>query len=1312
MSPPRKKAGAAESATSTSASVGAALRGRLSAATPLPKRLQPILRLLEKDLLERAKIPTVEAGLRASWEVEKKAGETGQGFDPWRRARVTQLAAAWVLSVVFVRTLEDRGLIDPRLGGPGKAGLEEAKDREAAFAQLMPFLGPREYLLAVFRELALLPGAAEVFDTRHNPVWVLAPSSEGARALLDFFQAVDTQSGEPALSFSGSDTRFLGDLYQDLSEAVRKRYALLQTPDFVERFILEQTLTPAIQAFGLEEVRLIDPTCGSGHFLLGAFRMLLEAWHDAEPNTPIETLASRALGQVYGVDINPYAVAIARFRLVLAVLDAVGIKRLDKSPVLRPNVVVADSLLHRLAPHQQATLLTEQIQLPQFAGWGEDLFRLTEPGRVHDILSQRYHAVVGNPPYITEKDATKRNKYRELYESASGKYALAAPFTERFFDLSVAAGFVGMINSNAWTKRDYGKALIEKVLPKLDLQKVIDTSGCYLPGHGTPTLLLFGQSRQSAKRAVVAVMGKRGEQLVPEIASAAPVWSEIVSSHNQDGFDGKYVSVESLASKDLAAHPWVLAGGGARALIHRIAAGPRLLMAALSESIGFMAITGLDEVFVRPTRVWSRLVARQDWLRRRHTGTDVRDWTLAGDLAICFPYPSGLLAPKQDVEANLGRALWEYRRTLLNRPDFGGKKYLDVGRTYYEYHQVPLGRLGRSTHIAFACVSTHNNLVLARGGVLFDRHAPIISLRPEYAEADHQALLGYLNSSTVGFWCRLVMFPKGGDQVGDGARLSATQWNRHLEFAGNLLQKLPVPSLDSLREALLDLVVAAENTVQRMNDHRADVVVPATLAATSTAAALRAARAQSLAERARLRGILVSLQEEMDWRVYGLFGLPTLTASSVESVKVAVAPNHRPFEVRLAREVETDISASEWFRVHKRTPPADVDGPLVDLYRQRLRLVDHPQNGKQLRLLETPETKRRWSPPDDEKAFDAAVRDWLLDRLEQVFREQPSPELRSSRVLAQELGRDPAVHAAHELLSDSSGQSLDALVADLLDSQGVPFLAGYRYTETGMEKRQSWEETWRLQRLEDQGQLAAELKRLGLDKIEVPDKYANKDFQRHYWGLRGKLDVPKERFITVPQAHTDDDPTLVCGWAGWDHLQAARALATLYQQRKDHEGWSGAKLVPLLAGLAERVPWLLQWHDEPDPDFGGERLGQFFRDFVLGEAHGLGLAVDFAQAMDPLRSWAPPATARKQSLTDEEVLAAFAEWKPEQDNDDDEETDDDTEPPAGPTADELADVLGAKKALVTKALKKLETTGLVEKLEGRPARYVVVGEAS
>ena len=1266
----------------------------------LPKLLQPALKALEKDLLARAKTERVEAGLKAAWEDEQKAGQTGLGFDPWRRERVTQLAVAWILSVVFVRTLEDRGYIDPRVAGASTDALRAAEDREALYLQVAPFLGPREYLLAVFRELSKLPGARDVFDTKHNPVWVLSPSSEGAKALLDFFRKRDA-SGAPALVFTGDDTRFLGDLYQDLSEAVRKRYALLQTPEFVEEFILDQTLDPAIAEFGLKDVTLIDPTCGSGHFLLGAFRRLLGRWQKEAPTEHVADLARRALDQVYGVDINPYAVAIARFRLVLALLDAVGIKRLEKAPDIKPNVVVADSLLHRF--DQRRLGLDQQLDFDADAQWGDRLFLLEDRRAVERVLTRRFHAVVGNPPYITEKDASKRKKYREFYKSAAGKYSLSAPFTERFFELATAAGFVGLINSNAWAKRDFGKALLEKVLPRFDVQQVIDTSGCYLPGHGTPTLLLFGRNRTESTTPAVAVLGKRGEQDVPADPSRAPVWSEIIHHNLEVGFEGDYVSVERLSRAELHRTPWVLAGGGARTLYASLQSASATTLEKLTSDLGYASFPGMNDAFVVPRHAGRNTGLPETYLRDFVVGESVRDWNFHPEAVALTPYDDSHALVGINVLGLASRHFWVFRATILSTTDFGGATRGDGGEPHWAWYRWQPTRYAAPFRLSYPRVSTHNHVALDRGGHVFNEHAPVLILKKDYGEADYQALLGYLNSSTVAFWCRLVMFPKGGDQVGDGARLSATQWNRHLEYAGNLLQQLPVPRLEDLKTKLLDLVVAAEETVAKMAEHAAEKVVATALDETPTLAALRDARTKSLAERARLRGVLVSLQEEIDWRVYGLFGLPTVDAPSVEAVRVPVEPNHRPSEVRLAREVATDISASEWFRVHRRDAPKDVSGPLADLYRQRLRLLDDAEHGKKLRLLETPEAKRRWSPPDDTKAFADAVRTWLLERIETTFREQTQPELRTARQLALDLGRDPAVAAAHELLTEESGLDLARLLSDLVDAEGVPFLAGYRYAETGMEKRASWEETWRLQRLEDEGKLKPELERLKLKGIPVPDKYGPKDFLRHYWGLRGKLDVPKERFVTVPGGNTDEDTTHLVGWAGWDHLQVAQALSGLYQRRKAEDGWQKDRLVPLLAGLDERVPWLLQWHNEPSAAFGGMKLGEFFRDFVAGEAHALGVAVG------DLRKWTPPAAPKRAAVAPEEVLAALVAWKPEVEEDD-EGDGEDTEPPEGPTDVELASAVGVTKALVAKALKKLIADGLVEKLSGRPARYVATGD--
>jgi hypothetical protein len=172
-----------------------------------------------------------------------------------------------------------------------------------------------------------------------------------------------------------------------------------------------------------------------------------------------------------------------------------------------------------------------------------------------------------------------------------------------------------------------------------------------------------------------------------------------------------------------------------------------------------------------------------------------------------------------------------------------------------------------------------------------------------------------------------------------------------------------------------------------------------------------------------------------------------------------------------------------------------------------------------------------------------------------------------------------------------------------------------RHTEEGLAKRAKWEHTWALQRREDAGEKVGE--------IPVPPKYDREDYRDgRYWSLRGKLDVPRERFIAYPGAETDAR-TALYGWAGWNHLQRARALAALYQQRKTQDGWDRERLLPLLAGLAELLPWIKQWHDEPDPELDGMRQGALWAEFLEGErgAHGL--------SEDDLRAWRPTAAKRE-----------------------------------------------------------------------------------
>ena len=131
--------------------------------------LKQLLGQLEVDLRERGdEVPTLGESLRSAYQRAKQAERTAQAFETWREEYLTQAAAAWVLACVFVRFIEDNGLIDtPLLAGPGPR-LGQAKDQRTLYFQRHPTDSDQEYLHYVFRKVEALPAGAPLFDERHK----------------------------------------------------------------------------------------------------------------------------------------------------------------------------------------------------------------------------------------------------------------------------------------------------------------------------------------------------------------------------------------------------------------------------------------------------------------------------------------------------------------------------------------------------------------------------------------------------------------------------------------------------------------------------------------------------------------------------------------------------------------------------------------------------------------------------------------------------------------------------------------------------------------------------------------------------------------------------------------------------------------------------------------------------------------------------------------------------------------------------------------------------------------------------------------
>ncbi len=719
-------------------------------------------------------------------------------------------------------------------------------------------------------------------------------------------------------------------------------------------------------------------------------------------------------------------------------------------------------------------------------------------------------------------------------------------------------------------KREFGAPLIENFLSHRDLRLVVDTSGSYIPGHGTPTVIIVGRPQAPAGRAVRAVLGIRGEPERPSEPAQAAVWRSIADHVDEPGHEDRWTSTTDLDRELLARHPWSLTGGGAVELTQHINASGSTVLASRVKRVGFFADSHADEAFFFQANFARLLHAPSLHCRPSLRGDDVRDWGADSSEAALFPYDSShSLVDLKELGSPSWAMLWPLRTVLADRSTFGGGTYLGDGRKWWEWHQLPKDIGSSRFTLGFAFVTTHNHFVLDCDEKVFNRSAPVVKLAAEASLDDHLKLLAILNSSTACFWLKQACHSKG-SQSGTGGFMHDA-WEEFYEFTGTTLQDFPLPRVLPLERGRLLDGLAQELARQAPAAVCADV--------TPTRARLDAA----MEEHAHIRARMVAVQEELDWEVYRLYGLVAGDMTYQGNDLPELALGERAFEIVLARgATKAGEEDTAWFDRHGSTPITEVPGHWPagyrDLVQRRLDLIAEDPS---IRLLEKPEYKRRWSITAWEKREQAALRDWLLDRLEDRgywFDSQGRPLPRSVTQLADVAARDRDLVGVLALWERRPDAPVTDSLRRLLADEAVPYLAAYRYKEPGLRKRAAWERTWELQRREDACEQVA--------PIPVPPKYTSADFVRKsYWDARGKLDVPKERFIAYPDAGCDTDPTPLLGWAGWDHAEQALAIGRIVTER-EAEGWADERLVPLVAGLAELQPWVAQWHAELHPVYG------------------------------------------------------------------------------------------------------------------------------
>ena len=249
-------------------------------------------------------------------------------------------ATKLMLRLIFIRYLIDRG-VDLDYNG-FKSNVEESRD------SLLKLLTNKTELYNLFSHLkGKFNGNLFELDTEFNAA-CLTP--EVLQVLSDFLSAnLDTKTGQLSLfdlyDFNIIPVELISNIYEILlGKEQRNKDNAFYTPQYLVDFILDGSISRFIRDTGV--CKVLDPSCGSGIFLVESYRRMVEKELNGDSFTENDGLLQRILSEnIYGVDLNKDAIDVAIFSLYLAVLDYKNpktLKRFNLPNLKDRNLFVAD----------------------------------------------------------------------------------------------------------------------------------------------------------------------------------------------------------------------------------------------------------------------------------------------------------------------------------------------------------------------------------------------------------------------------------------------------------------------------------------------------------------------------------------------------------------------------------------------------------------------------------------------------------------------------------------------------------------------------------------------------------------------------------------------------------------------------------------------------------------------------------------------------------------------------------------------------------------------------------------------------------
>ncbi len=561
---------------------------------------------------------------------------------------------------------------------------------------------------------------------------------------------------------------------------VRKAGGVYYTPGYIVDYIVENTVGALLEGKSPDEamkLRVLDPACGSGSFLTGAYQYLLD-WHLAQYQKAPQRYRNRLrrvvggyvldirekrrilLNSVYGVDLDQNAVEVSKLSLLLKMLeneqDTAEIEE-PLLPDLSGNIKWGNSLIGSdfYSPGDLAAKDDEELYRVKPFDWaGASGF-----GEV--MAAGGFDAVIGNPPYVRMEEFKDIKSYlRTKYTVHADRMDLYGYFIEKEHELLRDGGLFGMIVSNKFIKARYGKKLRNYIADKANLKEIFDLAGLPVFSGATVRTVIILSSKVADRGSVryVPVMPIEDFQAISD--------SSIKMSVVRDK------SSYCIAHEQTAGDNWSFAPPEVFKLLKQLQAANQALVDYISPlPVCRGVVSGLTDAFVIDDATRTNIIENNpeaaEIIKPLLNGRDIRKYQINySNKHLIYTYHGVEISRFPAIEQHLSnfRERLEKRATKqewyeLQQPQFRFAEYMDKSK------------------IIFPDIGTTTRFALDTTGFYGTNTTYFLPVTDKY-------LLGILNSQLAQFYFEQVC--AGLEGTGD----------TYLRFFGQYLSSVPIRAID------------------------------------------------------------------------------------------------------------------------------------------------------------------------------------------------------------------------------------------------------------------------------------------------------------------------------------------------------------------------------------------------------------------------------------------------------------------------------------------------------------------------------------